>query len=67
MSQWVYKRPKNQSIIELVLAIILSLYTALDLTQAALTILLKKATALYIIKLYRLIKPGKVPQIELTF
>ena len=44
----VYIRPKSRSIIELVLAIILSLYTALDLTWIALTISLKKVTALHI-------------------
>jgi len=44
----VYIRPKSSSIIELVLAIILSLYAALDLMWVASTILLKKVIALYI-------------------
>jgi hypothetical protein len=43
-----YIRPKSWSIIDLVLAIILSLYPALDLTWVALTVSLKKATAQYL-------------------
>jgi len=38
---------KNLSLIDLALAIILSLYTALDLTWVALIIRLKKVTALH--------------------
>jgi hypothetical protein len=45
-----YIRLKSRSIIYLVLAIILSLYAALDLTWVALTIPLKKATAQYLTK-----------------
>ena len=40
-------RAKNPSLIDLALAIVLSLYTALDLTWVALIISLKKVTALY--------------------
>lgn len=40
-------RAKNPSLIDLALAIILSLYTALDLTWVALIIRLKKVTALH--------------------
>ena len=47
VATWAYIRPKSSSIIELVLAIILSLYAALDLTWVALTISLKKVTALH--------------------
>jgi len=43
----VYIKPKSSSIIELVLAIILSLYAALELTWVALTIPFKKVTALH--------------------
>ena len=55
-----YIRPKSSSIIELVLAIILSLYTALDLIWEALTILLKKVTALHTKYVASLNKSSKV-------
>ena len=58
----IYIRPKNSSIIELVLAIVLSLYAALDLTWVALTISLKIVCSSHINKSRRLIKSGKVSQ-----
>ena len=48
-------------IIELLLAIILSLYAALDLTWVALTISLKKMTALYTNNVASLKKGWKSP------
>jgi len=57
----VYIRPKSSSIIELVLAIILSLYAALDLIWEALTILLKKVTALHTKYVVSLNKSCKSP------
>jgi len=47
MRESMRTRAKNPSLIDLALAIILSLYTALDLTWVALIISLKKVTALH--------------------
>lgn len=59
---------KIPSLIDLALAIILSLYTALDLMWVALIISLKKVTAHIQNKSRRLTKSGKVPQTtESTF